>query len=387
MAVLVTDARRPALILVVTRAALLFLSCAVALACGRRTVELSTPPHVAPSADPTIVGSINEQVGWLTVDGERLYWSGRYADFSPDSGGTGAALHSCSKNRCSETVVTYDASTLDTRSGFSVQGADIYWMQLRSWQNASSYQLVTCPVTGCDGAARVIYVSQMGDLRTVAFGPAAAYFSGFMDGTVISRIPFSGGADPQAVARSTDEIQSLAVNGEYLYSLGSSMTGIVNLRRARTDGSSPLEPIASNLKILFAAQEPNAALSPYVDLAFDDTYVYWTSNTLSGSIQRCPLSGCVNSPEILTPPTRAPTALHLDGAIAYFQYFDTQLGNSLSRCILENCQPSTPIVSGLDDGNGIAIDDQFVYAASSDDLPTPDSSWDFPSAQIRRFPK
>jgi hypothetical protein len=366
------------------------LLCVLALSCGRRSVELSAPPRLETSTDPSVVGSINEQVGWLTVDDQRLYWSGRFADYNSESGGTGAALHSCEKAHCAETLVTYDPSRLDTSSGFAISNGQIYWIQLKSWENASSFQLVTCPATGCEAAPRVISVSDAGHFWSVAYGPDAMYFSGRVNVGDIFRVPFSGDAEPQRVVSSPDpdpeKLQSLTVNGDYVYELAPLNHPGVMLRRARTDGSGALETLAGPLKILW--QEVDAeALSPYVNLAFDATYVYWTSNTLSGAIQRCPLSGCVGPPETLASPIRAPTALRLDGDKAYFQYFDTALGNSLASCTLPHCEPSAPITDGLDDGNVVAIDEQYVYTASSQHLPMPATSWDDPTAQIRRFPK
>jgi hypothetical protein len=77
----------------------------------------------------------------------------------------------------------------------------------------------------------------------------------------------------------------------------------------------------------------------------------------------------------------------VDGGQEYFQYDDAALGNSLASCTLPRCQPSAPIAHGLDDWNVVAIDDRYIYTATTDQMQSPDARWDFPSAQIRRFAK
>jgi hypothetical protein len=366
--------------------ALALLACGLVLSCGNRAVELSTPPRLEPSTEPTTLGSINEHVGWLAVDAQRLYWTGAFAGYNYQTGETGIALHSCEKERCAESLVTYDSSRV-ANSGFGVHDGAIYWAVMTSLETLS-WDIISCATTGCTGAPRVFYTVPTSGASLLAYGPDAIYF--YDSASQIERMPYSDSAQPQSVAATVDYPQSLAINGDYLYVLeSSSIDPSFTLRRARTDGSTQLETIAEKLKILetTAVSDGYDSRPIYANLAFDATYVYWTSNTLTGSIQRCPLTGCVGSPETLTAPIRAPTTLRLDGGKAYFQYYDVSLGNTLTSCTLPHCEPSTPIAHGLDDWNVIAIDDRYVYTASTDQMPSPELLWDFPSAQIRRFPK
>ncbi|HWZ92888.1 MAG TPA: hypothetical protein VNW92_28680 [Polyangiaceae bacterium] len=365
---------------------LALLACGLALSCGNRAVELSTPPRLEPSTEPTTLGSINEHVGSLAVDDHRLYWTGAFAGYNERTGETGVALHSCEKDRCAESVVTYDSSRVEN-SGFGVHDGAIYWTVVTSLETLSR-DIISCATTGCTGAPRVFYTDPINGASLLAYGSDAIYF--YDSASQIERMPYSGSAQPQSVAATVDYPQNLAINGDYLYVLESSSTdrGII-LQRTRTDGSTQLETLAEQLKILGTTAVSDGYDGPprYANLAFDAMYVYWTSNTLTGSIQRCPLTGCVGSPETLTAPIRAPTTLRLDGGKAYFQYYDVSLGNTLTSCTLPHCEPSTPIAHGLDDWNVIAIDDRYVYTASTDQMPSPELLWDFPSAQIRRFAK
>jgi hypothetical protein len=221
----------------------------------------------------------------------------------------------------------------------------------------------------------------------LGYGPDAVYLYDSVS-QAIERIPYPGAAQPQPVAGPVNYPQSLAVHGDYIYVLElSSLDRTTTLRRARSDGSTGFETVAEGLKIIGGTAVNEGGPVTYTNLAFDATYVYWTSNTLTGSIQRCPLSGCVGGPESLTTAIRAPTALRLDGGKAYFQYSDLSLGNTLTSCSVPHCEPTLPIAHGLDDWNVVAIDDRYVYTATTDQTISAELRWDFPAAQVRRFPK
>ncbi len=73
--------------------------------------------------------------------------------------------------------------------------------------------------------------------------------------------------------------------------------------------------------------------------------------------------------------------------LLYFEYDDYQLGKSLARCSTTRCEPSAPLVSGLNGWSAVAIDDRFIYVATTEQETNPDQQWDFPSATIRRLAK
>ena len=356
--------------------------CALLLSCGEQSIELSTPPRIEPSTEPSTLGSINEHISALVADEQRLYWIGSYAAFNWFD--SGAALHSCSKQHCADSLVTYDASHIDIEKGFGLHDNEIFWTNLTPQEYGSNLQFVSCPITGCQGTPRALLQYDGARAQEIAYGSDAIYFS---DGVgSIFRTPYMGNAQPLEIAHQVGWIQGLTAHGDYLYAFEYLEKG-VTLRRLRMDGSLEFETLAEHLKVILSPPVTFGPTAPYANLAFDATFVYWTSNTLTGSIARCPLTGCVGAPEVLAASIRAPTALHLDGTKAYFQYDDTFLGNSLTSCVLAHCEPSAPIVSGLEDWNLVAIDEQYVYTAATQQKPVFDLPWDYPSAQIRRFSK
>ena len=361
------------------------------IGCGRREVELSTPPHLESSPDPTILGSINEQVGWLTVDEERLYWVGTFATTEWETyqaGNTGSALHSCSKAHCSDSLATYDATSVDAYWGLRLRQGEIYWQK----RQGARADVVACPVAGCSGAPRVVVYGGLDRSLSVVLGADAMYYD--EPGMGLLRKPFSGQANPEQLlsvsVSNSESIFGLAIHGDFLYWFSQSNAPNVSsvaLRRTRATGGSDAETLAEHLQVLRSWAPQNTAAFTHPGLAFDETYVYWTENTLTGSLRRCPLAGCRAAPEVLASPIRAPLNLLVDGTTGYFQYDDTLYGNSLARCLLEHCEPSAPIVSGLDGWDAIAIDDRYVYAATTEQGPNPDQPWDTPDAHIRRFAK
>jgi hypothetical protein len=315
------------------------LAAALLLACGNRSVELSNPPKLEPSTDPTVVGSINEHVAWLAVDDMRLYWTGTYGPYDYEQGVTNTALHSCDKARCAETLVTYDASTVDSTNGLGVHDGAIYWSRMKNSAESGTFELVSCALSGCNGPPGVLYTSEFGDARGAYYASDAIYF--YDRNAALRRLPYAGG-DAPVLAQNVGVPCNVTVHGDFLYELESptflTAPAGPTLLRLRTDGSGQLETVAEHLKILTEPSVGSVGQFPYTNLAFDDTYVYWTSNTLTGTIQRCPLAGCTGTPESLTAPIRAPTALRLDGGKAYFQYEDESLGNSLTNCTLPHCE-------------------------------------------------
>lgn len=54
------------------------------------------------------------------------------------------------------------------------------------------------------------------------------------------------------------------------------------------------------------------------DAMADDRHLYWADYTSTGSITRCPLSGCGDAPEVLAPGQNRPTGLLQDETAIYW---------------------------------------------------------------------
>jgi hypothetical protein len=334
------------------------------LACSS-SVELSTAPHLTASSDPTVLGVINEQVSAIAVDEERIYWSG--------GPGEAHALRSCRKQDCAGSLLTYDPS----QSGaFGLANGEIYWTHREDSNAQDTWALLACSVSGCRSGPRTVAVDIVGIVNiavdSFVFTADTAYFS---TGYQIWRIPLAGNrAEPESFLASGGPLTAFAAQGDYIYWLGWARSSAV--QRTRKDGTGAIEVLAENLDI-----------APHAGLALDATHVYWSEGTLYGSILRCPLSGCVGAPEVFAAPIRSPTTLQLDGARLYWQHDTMSLGLAVSSCSLGACVPADPIVHGVEASNALAIDDQYLYTATTDAMLDDDAWLNHPSAQIRRISK
>jgi hypothetical protein len=344
-----------------------------ALSCASKSLDLQATPHVTPSKDPTVLGSIDEQVTNIAVDDERLYWMGSQGQFT---GFGGFSLRGCEKKNCASTLVTYDSGEAEPAGSFGVENGQIYWFHFHSEEPSPRWDLRGCDVSGCASAARMVVADIAWQNSPVAYSSDAVYLG-------LTRIPLSGNAPALAiatVAASTDWIMTIGIQDDYLYWVEPSPGLTGTLRRAFTSGDSAPEDLAHDVEI---------APPPYFrsELAFDSSYVYWTQGTLKGAIERCPLAGCTGAPEVVAAPIRSPLTARIDGSKIYWLHDSSTQGFEVSSCTLGNCTQASLLASGVDGANALAIDDQYLYTASTDHGLNPDLPWNNPMAQIRRFPK
>ncbi len=364
-----------------------------ALACASKPVALDQAIIVA-SSDPTVVGTVHESVGQLVVDDERLYWNATpsrdgYVDYG------NWALRGCLKQDCAATVITYDAGWSSEGLPFGVVGDQLYWFRFGTGNVIGpgvsdqyvieNMTLVSRPVAG--GATRTL--TDVDLLELVVFDTDGIYVS---TQTGLYAIPFSQAAEPpQPIgAASVGTVTAIAAQGDYVYWTSGSIVPAVQQRtgaslcRTRKDGSGTPETLIGGLE-----------LDSNVGLALDSSYVYWTQDALSGSVDRCPLAGCTGAPEVVTGPVRSPTNPFLTGDQLYFRYQTDAYRYALSSCTLGQCTLPQPIIMGLDVASrqgldataALAIDDQYLYTVTTDQNLDPQLLYKDPVAQIRRFPK
>ncbi|MET0790446.1 MAG: hypothetical protein ABW061_02905 [Polyangiaceae bacterium] len=184
---------------------LLILLPILSLACGQQSLDLQAAPHITPSNDPTVLGTIDEQVGPIAVDAERLYWMGRIAR---GSFGEVAALRSCKKEDCAGSLISYDSNAA-AQGAFRVQNGQIYWFHQLADADSGQWCLLRCDVSGCSaGSQAVLVAGQLG--FELAVGSDAIYYDVPLskDSAVplvgLYRVPLSGNTAPTAVAQVTD---------------------------------------------------------------------------------------------------------------------------------------------------------------------------------------
>ena len=343
-------------------------------ACGSHPVDLDHST-LTPSADPTSVGTVREQVMQIAVDGERLYWSGS-ANYLNGSSAGPLSLHGCAKSDCVGTFITYGNSTASPI--FAVQRGEIYW--LRDDAQGGS-DLVASSVS--DPSATRVVLTRTQSVLMMAVDSRSVYVS---DGVTISSVPLGGAARATQLAMITGGYAStLQVQGDYLYWLGSVGQIHGTVQRSRTDGTGTLETVASGFELDSSTQ--GTWRFNLGGMALDRDYVYWGVNVNAGSIQRCPLAGCTGAPEVMATPIRAPSAVLVDGGKLYFQHETDAFQYAVSSCTFGHCDQPTTLAERVNTPNVLALDDRFLYTATTGQDLSPTDQQVTPVAQLRRLPK
>jgi len=351
-----------------------FLPMALTVACSS-SVDLSSPPHLTASSDPTALAVVNERVQAIAVDDQRIYWTGNVSGSVTALG----SVHSCRKEDCVDTLLTYGTQNTAAMGSIGLANGEVYWLERTLLHGQTFFALRACAVDGCNGEPRTVAANLKQDRFSVSGG--YGYLSTYSE---MSRVLLSAtNADPQRLfSLGNFSANSVTAAGDYLYWIGQadyqSKDSYV-VQRALADGSGPVETLADHLGV---SDYPSG-----IGVAVDASYVYWTSYGLSGSIVRCPLTGCVGVPEQVISPIRAPTRLILDGSILYWQQDTTSAGEVISRCTVSACVPSEPIARGVDAVDTFGLDDEYIYTATAD--PAIDAQVELanPLANIRRIRK
>jgi hypothetical protein len=364
-------------------------------ACGNHSVDLdaSRVPTLTVSADPDELGVIDEQVQSLAVDSERLYWVGSWPFISGNYAGTGSALRSCEKANCPSTLVTYENGALGLPY-FAAQDGQVYWVHPIE-QESTRWALLRCPAAGCDGPPLTIAGRYTDTPSLTAFDANTFYF--YSSPNPSYAVPAGGNLTPGLYRDSLSERdgtpqlihaiegwpQALQVSGDYLYWIEAQANAPYwsAVQRMRSDGSQPPESLTNELEL----EAPGS-----IGFAVNAESVFWTQGSLRGSIARCPLTGCVDPspPDIFLAPVRLPEALLLDDSKLYWQNQTAATNYGVSSCSLANCTSPEALISGVDGPGALAIDDDYVYTATStDSLPDPGTATYVTTAHIRRVAK
>jgi hypothetical protein len=361
------------------QAATLLLTLPLAsLACGANTLDLGGAA-IESSSEPGVLAVVHEQVEKIAVDDERLYWSG--SRLARNEGRNILFLHSCQKRNCASTLVTYDAQPFDLDHVFSVSGGEIHWFRWTPTEQTlcpsggCRGELLACPVAGCNGSPRTL----ASDLTFTAatFDDDRFYFA---DSMALYSVPLSQPGPRQLVAASLGMIRAVAIHDAYAYWR---VDGLANggqslLVRGRKDGASTAETIANDLR---------CSANHDFSVTTDATSIYWTNNLLVGSINRCPLGGCSDASDAVIAPLRVPQKLQIDGSELYYQYEPRPYEYALASCTLPNCAEILPIIERVDAPGVLAMDDDYLYVATTEQDVSPDNLSENTVARIRLLPK
>jgi len=351
----------------------------VALGCGTKTLDLDTS-QIESSSEPGVLAIVHERVEKIVVDQERLYWIGSHLRRS--AGENIWFLHSCKKLDCASSLVTYDAQPFDTDHVFAVRGDEVYWYRRNRPEDGfcpvtgCNGSLLACSVAGCNGSPRVV-ASELA-FTAATFDDDRFYFA---DTVSLSSVPLAQPGPRELVAAPSGVLRAVAIHGSYAYwradGLGSGGQSL--LVRGRNDGAGVAETtIADDLKC-----------SANHDFSFttDAASIYWTNNLLVGSINHCPLDGCVGASSVVVEPLRVPQGLQVDGSQLYYQYEPRPYEYTLSSCTLPACTEPLPLIEHLDAPGVLAIDDDYLYVATTKQDVSPENVSENTIARIRRLPK
>ncbi len=362
----------------------LLLSVA-ALACGSKAVDLDGETSaIIASSDPTVLGTVRESVGQIAVDDARVYWLAVNQPSTPPNAGEWT-LYGCDKAECASSLVSY-STRVSPNTGFGVRGEQIYWFEFGPTSNGgvsavqgSNLMNVMASSTAGAPAPRVIASD---DWPTASFfDDDAVYY--FVDNEIHALALPGGGLPKTLTTLATQPALTLVAQGDFLYWIAAFAQSTGSIQRMRKDGTSPVETLADSLPI----DALSDAAGPAGGLALDANYFYWVENVLAGSIERCLLTGCAGAPEALLSPVRSPTGIWLDGANAYFLHEVAGYSYAISRCTVDGCAPLAPLATGIAGTNLFAVDDQYLYTATTSQSLAPSNDPPLPVAQIRRFAK
>jgi hypothetical protein len=363
-----------------------------ALGCGSKAVDLDgNGEEIEPGSEPSVLGTVHQNLAQIRVDDQRVYWLAAGPREYPDLSRLWA-LRGCEKANCASSLVTFSTQrAVQISNEFGVVAGEVYWFQLADERvglpmDGKTY-LVASPAAG-GGVPRI--VSDSASSVAAHFSDDAVYISGPSQtdslSTEIDAIALPDGGERRRVATlGQQSVLTLQTQGDYVYWIYGDPQSTCAIERTRTDGTSAVETLAAAVEI--NALQDEDLLGPRAGLAVDSDHFYWTEHTLAGSLDRCPLAGCAGSVETLLTPIRSPSDVLLDGSNAYLLHEVDAYSYAVSRCALDHCLPSAPLVTGVDGTNLLAVDDQYLYTATTmQDLGGP-SEPASPRVQIRRFAK
>jgi hypothetical protein len=298
----------------------------------------------------------------IAVSAGRVYWT---------SGGQ--EVWGCDIGSCLATVKAYaaypNAPFASSPQGVAVDEDRIYWA------NLSPGTVMSCPLAGC-GAAPSVLIDGLNGPRSVAVDASHVYWAAYEDSGVF-RCPKAGcSGAPEIVALNQGEPDSLALDDTDVFFVNTWPNGAVV--RAAKDGSG----------WVFIAEGQSEPVSVAVDAA----YVYWTSGSELGTVQRCPKAGCVEAPEVLASNQQSPWAIAVDESDVFWTgrnvadpYYGTANG-LVMRCPLAGCEAGPTVLAyeqfTTRGPRSLALDSTHVYWVT-----TGLSYTGTPNAAVMRVPK
>jgi hypothetical protein len=250
----------------------------------------------------------------IATDGESVFWADDGLDGSLGERWTGGGFLRCSVGGCDNTPEVLDPYRV---RGIAAVGGNVYTTY------AYGAEVATCPTSGCASPPDLLWSDEPWTANTQTVAIAADATDVFWT---------TGGRVMRCARAGCDNAPTiLASSGDAVWNLG--------------------------------------------DIALSADTVFFGHGLFSdgkfqrdGEILACAKTGCAGNPRLVATSALGPSSLATDGSDVYWIELDapmSQLGSgpyALRRCPVAGCAgPPTTLVSGLDGGGDVAVDDTHIY--------------------------
>jgi hypothetical protein len=334
---------------------------------------------------PTVIAARQYGCAALALDETRVYWSTQRPDPSAaDTPEESDVVRSCEKNNCAATVVTYATSQPYVRD-LVVDRTRVYWIGLPV--HPSNSCIVACPIRGCDGPPTVIVqdVEAMGlvvdDLHVYWLSPGAGLLRCSLQGCQ---------GPPMLVAATevpyrTEGPGSISVDNTDVYWITRDPhpSELGSLMAVPKDGSLPPRAMVAGVHL------PR-------QLAIGDGTIFWTEESMGGTVQSCPLTGCASEPVLIASQQAYPQSLAVGRESAYWltsldlgplSFFAGGWRGQLVECAITGCGASPSVLATEEGGpRAVAVDATHVYWTTHSEHTSSAGGFDGAVKRMRRRP-
>ena len=350
---------------------------------GLTTIDLSGGTTTSPAAQTgnsqaVILASNQQYPAAIAVNGSNVYWLNlgtTTCDYKFRTPWIGGQVMKCATSGCQNTPTVLASDRVSDLNGtplaaFSSDGVNVYWSDdTGATPNtaANSPRLFMCSVSGCKNSPQAIFE---GSVSAIAVNSANLYWT---TGTpVVDLCPvanfgapmeFASLQDPNALsgalAADEDSVYWLIGDGEILQCAAGGCNGVPTVIGPNT----PIEDVPPQIVL----DTGNLYYKAIVDYA-----------TGSGEILACARTGCGDTAIVLASGLNYPVGIATDGLNVYW----TEAGYTevsgqqqttpgvVRKCAVAGCNNlPTTVAGGLNNPQGIVVDEQNVYWTESGACP------------------
>jgi hypothetical protein len=236
----------------------------------------------------------------LAVDATNLYWSN-------------GSILKCATAGCTTPTIYYAPPSGSTAGFVQSDGSNLYWMEITTGGGVTSYNIYSCPVSGCPGAGPtlVMLAPQINEMKLL---------SGFLYVSAVQAA--SGGSTPRQILKCSTAgcsntptvlLTTSSAGGHFLRPLALDSAHVYWFDQ---DNNQVAECSAAGCSSATVLASTTATVAPDFGIAVDSTNVYWAGN---GELYKCAIGGCSQSPTPVLQGLSNPVAFGADSAAIYYE--------------------------------------------------------------------